>query len=68
MRFDNSEMLEIVGITVKEAIFSRYFVNTYPSSVQAAFKGAIDSHTWLTEAISRQNAMSQYLRLSAAWI
>ena len=40
-------MWQIVGISVKAAIFSRYFVNTYPSSVQAAFKGAIDSSVWL---------------------
>ena len=61
-------MLQIVGISVKAAIFSRYFVNTYPSSVQATFNGAIDSSTWLIEAISRKNAMSQCLTLSAAWI
>ena len=29
---DNSEMLQIVGISVKATIFSRYFVNTYPQT------------------------------------
>jgi len=44
-------MLQI-GILVKAAIFSRYFVYTYPSLVQAAFIGAIDSSPRIIDAIS----------------
>jgi len=44
-------MLQI-GISVKADIFSRYFGNTYPSLVQGAFKGAIDSSPRIIDAIS----------------
>lgn len=58
-----------IGISVKAAIFSQYFVDTYPSSVQAAFKGAIDSSAWIIEAISRKTEHDVFVsQLSAAWM